>query len=238
MYKTRPVKKNESKQIYTVVKYEFKDLTVGQYQKLLKLGQEPKAADVIQILTGKTRSQLTLAEINSVEIGNLNPPETVEMTDIIYHDGVYYGRVNMNTLSFGEFVDLLDYGKNIQDNLLEIVALMWRPIESFPLKDRFKIRMSGFLMKRKKWKKGLQLLTQLNYKLEEYDTLKCDMRHKTIKAFPAATAHWAVSFFLNLYQTLKQDSLKSLMLQQQEMQKVLMKTLQQTILTTESPVKT
>jgi hypothetical protein len=220
------------------MKYEFKDLNVGQYQKLLKLGDNPKAIDVVQILTGKNRSQLTLKEINEIEVGNLNPPESIELTDIIEHDGVYYGRINMHTLSFGEFIDLLDYAKDISGNLTEIVALMWRPIDSFTLKDRFKIKMAGLLIKKKKYKKGLNLLTGLNYKLEEYDTLKCDMRHKVIKSFPAATAHWAVSFFLNLSQILRQDSLKSLMIQAQQNQEMIMQSLRETILTKESPEKT
>ena len=194
------------------MKYDWKSLKVEQYRKLLTLGESPQPIEVVEILTGKKRSQLTLAEVNSFKIGDLTPPNELEWNKVITYKGVDYGRVDMASLSYGEFVDLLEYSKDLNKNLVEVVALMYRPIVGISTKDALRVRLANFLLaktKRVGW--AIRLLDKVHFELEEYDTLKCDLRHGLVKEFPAHTAHWCVSFFLTFSQQSAIDSLKSLL---------------------------
>jgi hypothetical protein len=205
--------------------YQFSNLTVGQYQRLIRLKENPKAHEVIEALTGKSKNQLTVKELESVKFGNLNPPETVDLANIVVHDGVPYGRVNMENLTYGEFVDLLEYGKDLNKHLVDVVALMWRPITEMDWKNEWRIKWGNMLLKRGSVKRAMKQFASIQYELEPYDPVKCDLRHKVIQEFPANTAHWAVTFFLNFSKQLKIDSHKSLIqfleTSQKEMKKVI-----------------
>lgn len=190
--------------------YQFSNLTVGQYQKLIQLGENPQAHEVVEALTGKRRNEFTVKELQSIRFGNLNPPENIDICNLVVHNGVAYGRVNMETLSYGEFVDLLDYAKDMEKNLVDVVALLWRPIINFDWKTGLKIKYGNALLKAGSVKRAMKQFASLKYELEPYDPIKCDLRHKEIKQFPANTAHWAVTFFLNFSKQLKVDSHKSL----------------------------
>jgi hypothetical protein len=190
--------------------YNFEDLSVGQYQKLLQLGDDPKPIEVVEILTGKKRSELTVKETEEIQIGNITPPEAIAVDRFFFIDGVAYGRVDMETLSYGEFVDLLDYAKDMHKNLVDVVALMYRPITQFKGMASWKIKMANELIKRGAERRGLKVLESVDYEIELYDPVKCDLRHKQIKQLPASAAHWCVTFFLNFSQQLLNDSRKSL----------------------------
>jgi hypothetical protein len=193
------------------MKYTFEDLTVGQYQQFLIEGDKLTPARAAEILTGKKKSQLTLKEIKTIRIESLNPPEKVTWNRLVLMGDTLYGRVDMNSLSFGEFVDLLDYAKDLNKNLVEVVALMYRPIVNLTFWNRVKLGIAQRLANRNAApKRMMKILESLQYELEEYDPVKCDLRHKVIKQMPAHTAHWTVSFFLNFSQQLMIDSLKSL----------------------------
>jgi len=193
------------------MKYNFQDLTVDQYQQFLVEAETLTSARVAEILTGKRKTQLTLKEVEAIELGELSPPDAVQWNKMIFIDGRAYGRADINSLSFGEFVDLLDYAKDVHKNLVEIVALLYRPIISFSYKDRVKIGISNYLSKKGLAKATMvRLMDSVQYNLEEYDPIKCDLRHRIIKKFPAHTAHWAMTFFFNFSQQLRVNSLKSL----------------------------
>ena len=207
--------------------YQFSNLTVGQYQRLIRLKENPKAHEVIEALTGKTKNQLTVKELESVKFGNLNPPENVDIANLVVHDGVAYGRVNMENLTYGEFVDLLEYGKDLNKHLVDVVALMWRPITKMDWKNEWKIKWGNALLKRGSVKRALKQFASIQYELEPYDPVKCDLRHKAIMEFPANTAHWAVTFFLNFSKQLKIDSHKSLIQFLETSQKEMAKTIKE-----------
>lgn len=195
------------------MEYNWETLTVKQYQQLLQEGEDLKPDRLVEILTGKSKLQMTVAEFENVRIGNIQPPDDLGWNKIILHNGVYYGRVDMDTLSYGEFVDLMDYGKDPAKNLVEIVALIYRPITEFPTKSKLQIRLAQYLSQtasmgnRYKW--IYNLVEKARFSVEQYDPIKCDLRHKEIKAFPAHAAHYCLTFFLTYYQLSVADSLKS-----------------------------
>lgn len=218
--------------------YTFDTLSVGQYQRLIQLGESPEAYQVAEALTGKKKNQLTVKDIEGIKVGSLNPPEIVSLDKMLVHDGIPYGRVNMETLSYGEFVDLLDYAKDLNQNLIDVVALLYRPIVKFKGKANWKIKFGEYLVNRGLTKRGLKLLDSVEYELEEYDPVKCDARRKAIKEFPAYTAHWAVTFFLNFLRQLENDSLRSSLQYQKETLEMMKESMKEITSTEGSPKKT
>jgi hypothetical protein len=188
--------------------YTFENLNVGQYQRLISLEENQDPIKVVEALTGKTKSQLTVKEIEAIKIGDMKPPEIVGLDKFFIIDGVAFGRVNMENLSYGEFVDLLEYAKDLNKNLIEVVSLMFRPITKFDTKGLVKTKMADFYIKKNKSKRALKILDGIEYEIEVYDPLKCDLRHNVVKRLPAAAAHWCITFFLNFLKQHEIDSLK------------------------------
>lgn len=126
-------------------------------------------------------------------------------------DGVLYGFKSITSMTTGEYIDLERLCKQPQENLEEIMAILYRPI----VKNRFKGIKWAF---KSTYKVALGEAENLfkYYEVEDYDNSKREENAQTLSNIPASIGLGALSFFLVLgtYYSVS-SSLSSLPPQQQ-----------------------
>lgn len=126
-------------------------------------------------------------------------------------DGVLYGFKSITSMTTGEYIDLERLCKQPQENLEEIMAILYRPI----VKNRFKGIKWAF---KSTYKVALGEAENLfkYYEVEDYDNSKREENSQTLSNIPASIGLGALSFFLVLgtYYSVS-SSLSSLPPQQQ-----------------------
>jgi hypothetical protein len=106
-------------------------------------------------------------------------------------DGVKYGYNPMTKMSLGEYMDIERLAVKSQENLEEIMAILYRPIT----KDRFNGLKWAF---KNTYKVALGEAENLfkYYDVEEYDSKDREHNAKLLSNIPASLALGALSFFL------------------------------------------
>ena len=126
-------------------------------------------------------------------------------------DNVLYGFKSITSMTTGEYIDLERLCKQPQENLEEIMAILYRPI----VKNRFKGIKWAF---KSTYKVALGEAENLfkYYEVEDYDNSKREENSQTLSNIPASIGLGALSFFLVLgtYYSVS-SSLSSLPPQQQ-----------------------
>ena len=174
-------------------------LSVKQWKQFLSLehlSDTEKMITMVSLLSGEetdTVKSWTPMSIKSVYTKVL---ETITDIDPQFYpifelDGVKYGFRSMQNLTLGEYVDLERLAKQPQDNIEEIMAILYRPI----VKDRFKGIKWAF---KNKFKVGLGEAENLfkYYEVEEYDSSKRAEQAVKLSVLPASMCLGALSFFL------------------------------------------
>lgn len=196
------------------MKYEFKSLTAEQYCRLVTLGENPDTADVIWALTGKKKDNWKIKDLKKVRFGNLDPYLDPFSAKFFVVDGILYGFQDMGHLSFGLFTDIAEAGKDIQNNLLTMMSYLYRPVTKMSRWNRFKLRLIAEIGKRANSvfavKTMYKITDSIQYEIEEYDPMKCDLRIKQIRQAPATAAHATASFFLIFLRESQLSSLRSM----------------------------
>lgn len=108
-------------------------------------------------------------------------------------DSVLYGFSSMSKLTLAEYVDLERLAKQPQENIEQIMAILYRPI----VKHRFGGIKWAFKNKHKVMLGDAENLFKY-YELEEYDNSKRDEDAVKLSVIPASIALGALSFFLVL----------------------------------------
>lgn len=108
-------------------------------------------------------------------------------------DGVLYGFKSITSMTTGEYIDLERLCKQPQENLEEIMAILYRPI----VKNRFKGIKWAF---KSTYKVALGEAENLfkYYEVEDYDNSKREENAQTLSNIPASIGLGALSFFLVL----------------------------------------
>ena len=116
-------------------------------------------------------------------------------------DGVLYGYTPMSKMTLGEYVDLERLAVKSQDNLEEIMAILYRPIT----KHRFEGIKWAF---KNTYKIALGETENLfrYYEVEEYDSSKRKELADKLSALPASMGLGALSFFLVIGSSLSVNS--------------------------------
>lgn len=106
-------------------------------------------------------------------------------------DGVLYGYTPMSKMTLGEYVDLERLAKKANDNLEEIIAILYRPIT----KNRFKGIKWAF---KNSYKVALGEAENLfkYYEVEEYDSKKRNELADKLGKIPVSVGLGALGFFL------------------------------------------
>jgi hypothetical protein len=150
---------------------------------------------------------------------------------VIEWDGVLYGYRSMGKMELGEYIDMDNLCKDVDKNLNQILALLYRPITSK------KINESKFIYKStiKAMKYEVENVFDY-YDIEEYDPVKRKIEANKFDEFPIDIALGALAFFLDTKAMLLSNSqtysLKYLETEIKEVMKTLPKRKQRLLNTT------
>ena len=139
---------------------------------------------------------------------------------VIEWDGVLYGYRSMGKMNLGEYIDIDNLSKDVDKNLTQILALLYRPITNN------KIDKGKFIYKStiKALKNDIENVFDY-YDIEEYDPVKRKADANKFEEFPIDIALGALAFFLDTNTVLLSNS-QTYSLKSQEMAiKEVMKTL-------------
>ena len=191
----------------------MKEITAEQYRQLSALTGEPTQEDLIRILYGKPKGKMTLKEVDELDFSDFKMPEVSVLPNIVLHEGVLYGKQDMSNLTFGLYIDLVEQAKDIQQNMILLMTMLWRPITKISYWNRAKAYIASRMLT-SKWIKmrprGLRLLASVNYEIKDYDVMDCFGREDLFKTLPGSLAAYTTTFFLTTSQVLVVDSLRSL----------------------------
>lgn len=186
------------------MRYTFNNINTKQYHEILKYGEDIKPEQLISALTGKDTMDLTLEEIDELNIGDLSPRFNPLTAKVFVMDGVLYGIQPLDKMSFGLFADLLDLGKDFKKFLPVIMAYLYRPVLRIPWLHRKKLEFISKYARyfnNKYFVKWMEdTMINLKYDIEKYDPTICEERMKIFEKAPATCAHFAIDFFLELSQ--------------------------------------
>jgi len=174
-------------------------LSVKQWKKFVSLehlSDSEKMITMIHLLSGKEVDEIrnwTPTSIKSVYTKVLETITDIQPSfyPVFELDGVLHGFRSMSNLTLGEYVDLENLAKHPQDNIEEIMAILYRPI----VKHRFKGIKWAF---KNKFKVSLGEAENLfkYYEVEKYDSRKRAENAEKLSVIPASIALGALSFFL------------------------------------------
>lgn len=198
------------------------EVNAEQYRRLLGLGETPTEDEIIFALLGKSKNKLTLKEIKELDLTKFQMPEVAVFPNLILHNGILYGKQDLQEMTFGLYIDLIHHAKDLQANLILLMTMLWRPITKADFWSRTKAYFASRALLSKsnlmrKW--GAKALASVKYTIEDYDTMTCVKREEEFKTMPGSFAAYTTTFFLITSEVLILDSLKSLrdkMITQQE----------------------
>jgi len=188
------------KEIKLTIPTEWKDITIGMYQKFTELQEKKLPEDqfnveVVCVLCNVKKEMLSkfkykdLSDITKTLMKLLNSEfKKEELIKKIEFNGERYGLIpNFSNISLGEFIDIEEYCKETNTNLHSIMSIMYRPI----VKER-----------------------GTRYSIEEYkpDEYKEDL----FKDFPISVSMSALNFFFRLGKKLHHSLLNYLEEDQQK----------------------
>jgi hypothetical protein len=116
---------------------------------------------------------------------------TPQFYPIIELDGVLYGFKSLTSMTTGEYIDLERLAKNPNENLEEIMAILYRPI----VKNKFSGIKWAFKSTHKVALGEAENLFKY-YEVEKYDNSKREAQAKVLSNIPASIGLGALSFFL------------------------------------------
>lgn len=213
------------------MRYAWNTLTADQYHRLLQMGDSQEPIDLVIALTGKSKNEVGIHEVNTMTFGDLTPKEDPTTAKVFVIDGVLYGMQDINDMSFGLFQDIMDLGKDIHKYLPVIMAYMYRPVIKMSWWSTMKLgliaKWAPKLSNRWGFKWMAKTMVNLKYKIEKYDPTECDKRVDLLGNAPASTSHHLVTFFLIFSQQLQKNSRTSLLEKLQLMKEMVTKQLEE-----------
>ena len=191
----------------------MKEITAEQYRKLSVYWEDITEDILIRILLGKEKGEMTLKEIDEIDFTGFKMPTANLIPDLVYHDGVLYGKQNMEELTFGLYIDLMAQLEDIQKNLIKIMTMLWRPVAKISYANRVKAYLISKMLQSKSERLktyAFRMLANLKFKIQDYDVVESFDRVKSFETLPASYAVYTTTFFLLTSNRLAEHSLKSL----------------------------
>ena len=124
------------------ISLKYSDQTLGTYIDFM--GAENDTVGQLAAITGLKREQLRNLPMEKVEqviasyAHNLKKDEHI-FKQFIELDGIKFGfHPNLKAITFGEWLDAMEYSKNFNKNIDKILAILYRPVTA-ELNDRYTI---------------------------------------------------------------------------------------------------
>jgi hypothetical protein len=175
-----------------------KYLSIARYQQLQNidhLTELGKLIKTVNVFTNIPESEIRTWAIQDLGKVAKDFSDKIDIESTFYpiwqHEGIDYGYADISTMTMGEFIDLEQLCKKPNDNLHEIMAVLYRPIKTHRFdKLVWKTKHNIQLLRNKvdnvyKW-----------YTLEEYNNENRYVNAEVMKNLPAGFALGALSFFL------------------------------------------
>lgn len=202
---------------------ETKVITIPEYlmikhyktfNTLSSLDEVEQMIAVISAITGELYDDVLKWNVPSIvdvykRINDLISKNEQTFHPVIEWEGQLYGFQPMSKMSLGEYIDLDTLVKDIDNNINNILALIYRPV------TKNKINSSTFILKStiKALKYEVENIFDY-YDVEEYEPDKCKSKAKEFDTFPLDIALGAMAFFLGTKTMLSSDILISSHLEQ------------------------
>jgi hypothetical protein len=173
-------------------------LSIGDYKKLTNLehlGALQKKATIISLLTNVPVEEVLTWDLDSItKVSNdleklLDAPN--EYYPIFEHEGVLYGYSSVSKMTGAEFIDIENLTKDPNNNLSQIMALLYRPIVKHSL-GSINYNVKNVI----KTAKGLKENVYKYYTLEPYNSEEREIRAEVFNSLPSQYAMGTLGFFL------------------------------------------
>lgn len=191
----------------------MQEITAEQYRLMSIYGEDITEDKLIKILFNKEKGKMTMQEIDQLSFENFKMPEATLIPNLLKHKGVIYGKQDMEKMTFGFYADLLEQSKDIQQNLIRIMTMLWRPVAKISYWNRMKAHTASKMLK-SRFKKvqvaGFKLLSSLEYEIIPYDVMETLKRMEDFETVSGSYAVYTTNFFLLTSNRLTVDSLRSL----------------------------
>jgi hypothetical protein len=181
-------------------------ITIGQYQKMNSYKGDSalhKLVTLVEAITKYPKEDILTWDMKSLQAVSDKFKEVAdpdnEFHSLIEWNGELHGYAHMDKANLGEYIDLENLSKDLENNLHKVAALMYRPVT----KHRFNTLKYGYKQKVKMVKNDVANVFDY-YEIETYDNQTRKDREESFKDFPVHIILGAVAFFLataNLYLT-------------------------------------
>ena len=168
-----------------------------QFSVLKSLDELEQKLHVIQVLTGESMQTVRqwpipfiiqlYAELNKL-IANVEP----EFYPVIEWEGVQYGYRPMHKMLLDEYVDLDMLIKDVDRNINDILAILYRPITKNKLNSGKWVANQTLKVLKEQVENGFDY-----YEIEKYDNHIREQVASSYDGFPASIALGALGFFLD-----------------------------------------
>jgi hypothetical protein len=170
------------------------------------LDETQQMVHTISVITNTEAGEVMKWSLPSVidvykHINNMIGSQEQSFHPIIEWNGVLYGYRPMGKMTLGEYIDLDGLCKDVDKNLNQILALLYRPITSKKIDEGKFIYKSTI----KAMKYEVENVFDY-YEIEEYDPIKCKTISSKFDEFPIDIALGAMAFFLDTKAMLLSDS--------------------------------
>ena len=170
------------------------------------LDETQQMVHTISVITNTEAGEVMKWSLPSVidvyrHINNMIGSQEQSFHPIIEWNGVLYGYRSMGKMTLGEYIDLDGLCKDVDKNLNQILALLYRPITSKKIDEGKFIYKSTI----KAMKYEVENVFDY-YEIEEYDTGKRKAESSKFDDFPIDIALGAMAFFLDTKAMLLSDS--------------------------------
>ena len=125
-------------QIQVIVPTDWKDITIAEYQRYLQLAKtrrKTKDDEIIAMFCKVDKELIKKVKLKDKKVlvdkinKFVNSKNERELEKRIKFKGKQYGFLpNLSKITTGEFVDIEEYGKDINANLHRIMSVLYRPV--------------------------------------------------------------------------------------------------------------
>lgn len=174
------------KQFEVIVPTEWKDITIAEYQRYLQIAKSNRRTrdnEIISLFCKIDKELIKKLKLKDKKIlvdkinKFVNSKNETSLEKRIKFNGKKYGFIpNLSKITTGEFIDIEEYGKDINKNLHRIMSVLYREID----------KTSGKL-----------------YNVKSYDPDEIEI--DKFKRLPMSTTLSAIDFFFRLGTRLLED---------------------------------
>ena len=174
-------------------------ITVDKYKEINSYEGQNKFGRLVYTvskLTGEPFDEVRLWDLDSLtKVSNLYAGIAGHNNffyPIIKWKDKLYGYSSIRKASLGEYIDLENYCKSLEDNMHSVAAILYRPIEKHRLGNLSFVSKQGIEVVNNKTEKVFD-----KYTIEKYDSSKREEVEEEFRDFPVHLFLGAISFFLN-----------------------------------------